>query len=322
MSISATLREVARRPDMLYQGVRTCSGCGASLIAKLVLKAIGKPTVVVSATGCLEVATSILPFTSWKVPWIHNAFENAAATAAGIEAAYKAMAKKGLIKEAPDVIVMAGDGGTYDIGFQALSGALERGHDFLYVLYDNEAYMNTGIQRSGGTPRFAWTTTSPAGEILKGKLEAKKPLGFIVAEHRIPYVATASPSEPLDLIRKVRKGLEVEGPAFIHVICPCPRGWRFDPSLTIKVARLAVRTCFFPLWECHWEDGEQIYQLTGPSRLIAEVPELKLPVEYYLAVQGRFSHLFRPKRLDQLIAEIQSEVDANWKLLLRRAGMA
>ncbi|RLG94102.1 pyruvate ferredoxin oxidoreductase, partial [Candidatus Bathyarchaeota archaeon] len=153
MSAPTTLREIASRPDMLYQGVRTCSGCGASLIAKLVLKALRKPVVVVSATGCLEVASSILPYTSWKVPWIHNAFENAAATASGVEAAYRAMMKKGLIKEMPDIVVLAGDGGTYDIGFQSLSGAIERGHDLLYVLYDNEAYMNTGIQRSGGTPR-------------------------------------------------------------------------------------------------------------------------------------------------------------------------
>ncbi len=322
VSVPTTLREIADRPDMLYQGVRTCSGCGASLIAKLVLKAIRRPVVVVSATGCLEVATSILPYTSWKVPWIHNAFENAAATASGIEAAYKAMAKKGLIKEVPDIVVLAGDGGTYDIGFQSLSGALERGHDFLYVLYDNEAYMNTGIQRSGGTPRHAWTTTSPAGRVLKGKPETKKPIALIAAEHRIPYVATASPSEPHDLMRKVRKGLEVDGPAFLHVICPCPRGWRFDPSLSIEVARLAVRTCFFPLWECYWEDGDMVLELTGSSKLIAEVPELKLPVEAYLAVQGRFAHLFKPERMEPLIRQIQADVDANWKLLLRRAGMA
>ena len=316
-----TLKDVLAKEDLLYPGHRACAGCVAAAAFRMVLKATRGPTVAVSATGCLEVCTSILPYSSWKIPWIHNAFENAAATAAGIEAAFKAMKKKGLIDRIPDVIAFGGDGGTFDIGFQALSGALERGHDMLYVLYDNEAYMNTGIQRSGGTPKFAWTTTSPAGEVIPGKLEWKKPIAHIVAEHRIPYTATASPSEPMDLINKVRRALEVEGPAFIHVICPCPRGWRFDTSKGIKVAELAVKTCFFPLWEATWEDGELVYRLTGTSLAIAKKPELKLPVEEYLKLQGRFAHLFRPKKREDLIAEIQAAVDAEWKYLLKKAGM-
>ena len=317
-----TLKDVLAKEDLLYPGHRACAGCVAASVFRMALKATRGPTVAISATGCLEVATSILPYTSWKMPWIHNAFENAAATAAGIEAAFRAMKKKGLIDEIPDVIVFAGDGGTYDIGFQALSGAIERGHDFLYVLYDNEAYMNTGIQRSGGTPRFAWTTTSPAGEVIPGKLEWKKPIAHIVAEHRAPYTATASPSEPIDLINKVRRGLEVEGPAFIHVICPCPRGWRFPTNMGIKVAELAVKTCFFPLWEATCEEGEIRYRLTGTSLAIAKKPDLKLPVEEYLKLQGRFSHLFKPERREELIKEIQAAVDAEWNYVLKRAGLA
>jgi len=317
-----TMKDVLAKEDLLYPGHRACAGCVPAIVFRLALKALRGPTVAVSATGCMEVATSILPYTSWKIPWIHNAFENAAATAAGIEAAFKAMKKMGQIKEVPDVIIFGGDGGTYDIGFQALSGAAERGHKFLQILYDNEAYMNTGIQRSGGTPRFAWTTTSPAGEVIPGKLEWKKPIALIMLEHRIPYVATASPSEPMDLVNKVRKGLEADGPAFIHVICPCPRGWRFDTRLGIKVAKMAVRTCFFPLWEAKWEDGELEFKLTGTSLAIAKKPELKLPVEEYLKLQGRFAHLFKPKKREDLIAEIQAAVDAEWNYILKKAGMA
>jgi len=321
-----TVKDVVKKPDLLISGHRLCSGCGEAMAARLVMKAARGPTMVTVATGCLEVSTSIYPYTSWKVPWIHSAFENAAATASGIEAAYRAMRIKGsgpLAKyEKLDVIAFAGDGGTYDIGFQALSGALERGHDMLYVLLDNEAYMNTGIQRSGGTPYTAWTTTSPAGEVIPGKLEHKKPIADVVVAHGVPYVATATVCQPMDLVNKARKGLEADGPAFLHVLCPCPRGWRFPPNMTVKISDLAVKTCFFPLWEAVVEDGTVVYRLSGVSRAIAKKPELKVPVEEYLKLQGRFRHLFRPKRRDDLINTIQKWVDERWEHLLRLVGEA
>jgi len=270
-----------------------------------------------NATGCMEVVTTIYPYTAWRVPYIHTAFENVAANAAGIEVALKAMKKKGRLKhDHVDVIAFAGDGGTYDIGIQALSGAAERGHDFLYVLYDNEAYMNTGIQRSGGTPYGAWTTTSPAGRVIPGKPEYKKPIADIMVAHDIPYVATASPAYWRDLILKVRRGLEVKGPAFLHALAPCPRGWRYDTSKTIEMAQLAVEACVFPLWEA--VNGE--YALSAPSKVIALKPERKKPVREYLSVQGRFRHLFTPE-FEQVIDEIQRITDERWGRLLKKCGM-
>ena len=317
-SFRINIKELALKPPLLLPGHRLCAGCAAPVIVKLALAASDKPTIVAIATGCLEVATTIYPYTSWRVPWIHNAFENAAATASGIEAALKVLRRKGRIKyDKVNVIAFAGDGGTYDIGIQALSGALERGHDFLYILYDNEAYMNTGIQRSGGTPKGAWTTTSPSGRVIPGKREHKKPIADIAVAHKIPYVATVSPAYWLDLMRKVHKGLEVEGPAFIHALCPCPRGWRFPENMTMKIARLAVDTCIFPLWEC--EEGK--WKLTDRSLQIARRPELKKPVEEYFKVQGRFRHLFEPKNR-HIIDEIQEYVDAVWEDLLKRCGFA
>jgi pyruvate ferredoxin oxidoreductase beta subunit len=227
------------------------------------------------------------------------------------------MKKKGRLKqEQVDVIALAGDGGTYDIGIQALSGAVERGHDFLFVLYDNEAYMNTGIQRSGGTPKGAATTTSPAGSVMPGKLERKKPISEIMVAHEMPYVATAAPYYWRDMLTKVRKGLEVEGPAFLHVFAPCPRGWRSDPARSMEYSKLAVESCVFPLWEA--VNGE--YQLSVPSRLIALAPQKKKPVTDYLQGQGRFRHLFTPKN-KKLLEEIQRMTDERWQRLLKKCGM-
>ena len=319
-----TLKEAAKKPDALAPGHRLCAGCDESIIVRMVLKATRGPTMVTSATGCMEVATSIFPYTSWNVPWIHTAFENAAANASGIEAAWQAMRRKGkgpLAKyETLDIIAFAGDGGTYDIGLQALSGALERGHDFTYVLLDNEAYMNTGIQRSGGTPFAASTTTSPAGKVIPGKREWKKPIDEIVIAHRIPYVATMSAPWPLDVIRKARKAFEAEGPAFLHAIVPCTRGWRYPMEQTIEISRLAVQTCLFPLYECSLEEGRPVYRLSGPSAAIARRPESKKPVEEYLQMQGRFRHLFRPERRGDLIDSIQAWVDLKWQMLLEKVG--
>jgi len=254
------------------------------------MKAARGPIIATNSTGCMEVVSTIYPYTAWKIPWIHTAFENVAANASGIESALKILKKKGRIKdEHVDVVAFAGDGGTFDIGIQALSGAVERGHDFLYVLYDNEAYMNTGIQRSGGTPHGAWTTTSPAGKVIPGKAEYKKPIADIMVAH----------------------------PAFLHAFAPCPRGWRSETAKSVEIARLAVETCVFPLWEAEY--GE--YKLSPQSKVIALKPERKKPVETYLKTQRRFRHLFKPENR-YVLEEIKSEVDRRWKKLLKACEIA
>jgi pyruvate ferredoxin oxidoreductase beta subunit len=262
----------------------------------------------------MEVASSIYPYTSWALPWLHTAFETAAANASGIEAALKIMKKKGKVKqEHVDVIAFAGDGGTYDIGLQALSGAVERGHDFLFVLYDNEGYMNTGIQRSGGTPLGAATTTTPAGSVIPGKLQQKKPISDIMVAHDMEYVASASPYYWKDLLVKVRKGLEVEGPAFLHVFAPCPRGWRSEPAKSIEYTKLVVESCVFPLFEV--VKGK--WQLSTPSKLIELAPQKKKPVTDYFKGQGRFRHLFTPQN-KKVLDEIQRWTDERWQRLLKK----
>lgn len=297
-----TIKELPEK-ELLAPGHRLCAGCSASIAARMALKAIRGPTVVVQSTGCLEVATTIYPYSSWEIPWVHVAFENAAAVASGIEAAFKAMKKKGV-----DIITLCGDGGTFDIGIQALSGALERGHDFVYICYTNEAYMNTGIQRSGATPRGAWTTTTPAGTVIPGKPEFKKDLIGICASHGIEYAATACISYWNDYMTKVRKAIEVDGPAVIDVLAPCPRGWRFDPSKTIEMGRLAVQTRYFPIYEVD----------KGEYRLNMKVQNPK-PVEEFLKAQGRFSHLFKPEFVKE-VEVIQGWVDKNWERITRFCG--
>jgi pyruvate ferredoxin oxidoreductase beta subunit len=311
-----TAKEIAETPDLFLSGHRACAGCGPATVLRLIMKATRGPTIVTEATGCMEVVSSIYPYTSWAVPWLHTAFETSAANASGIEAALKIMKKKGRLNhEHVDVIAFAGDGGTYDIGIQALSGAVERGHDFLFVLYDNEAYMNTGIQRSGGTPHGAATTTSPAGKVIPGKLEYKKPIADIMVAHEMPYVATASPYYWKDLIQKVRRGLEVEGPAFLHVFAPCPRGWRSNPAKSIDYAKLAVETCVFPVWE----SVNSQCQLSTPSKLIALAPQKKKPVADYLQGQGRFRHMFKPQN-KKLLEDVQRITDERWERLLKKCG--
>jgi len=313
-----TIKDIAEKPDLFMSGHRACAGCAPATVLRLIMKATRGKTIVTNATGCMEVSSTIYPYTSWAVPWLHTAFETAGSNASGIEAALKILRKKGRIKdEQIDVVAFAGDGGTYDIGIQALSGAVERGHDFLFVLYDNEAYMNTGIQRSGGTPMGASTTTSQAGKVVPGKIEQKKPIADIMVAHDMPYVATAAPYYWKDLITKARKGIEVNGPAFLHVLTPCPRGWRSDPSKSIELSRLAVETCVFPLWEA--VNGE--YQLSIPSKVLALAPQKKKPVKEYLQVQGRFRHLFTPKN-EKILEDIQRITDQKWTRLLKRCGMA
>ncbi|MBS7611084.1 pyruvate ferredoxin oxidoreductase [Candidatus Bathyarchaeota archaeon] len=300
-----TIREVPLG-EYWGPGHSACAGCGPSITIRLILKALRRPTVVVTPTGCMEIVSSSYPQTAWGIPWIHVLFENAAAVASGIEAAYKYMAKKGLLEEKVDVVVIAGDGGTFDIGIQALSGALERWHKFTYICYDNEAYMNTGIQRSSATPKGAATTTSPAGEVIPGKLEYKKNLIEIAVAHHIPYAATGTIAYWSDLMEKVRKSLEADGPAVLHFLAPCPLGWRFDPSQTVKLSRLAVQTRYFPIYEVENEVYKLNVKVAKP-----------LPVEEFLKPQGRFRHLFTPK-FKHVIEDIQKNVDGNWKNLLEK----
>lgn len=311
------LKDLVDKPTYFSGGHRLCAGCAAGSMARQVTMAFNRPTMIFNSTGCLEVASTIYPFSSWQVPWLHVAFENSAAVASGVEAAIKAMTRKGMYKEGKtDIVIFGGDGGTYDIGIQALSGALERGHDLLYILYDNGAYMNTGIQRSGGTPFGASTTTSPAGKVIPGKSQFRKPITDIVAAHRIPFVATASPAYPEDLVAKVRAGLDVDGPAFIHIEASCNRGQRFDPAKSIEYVKLATQTCLHPLYSVI--DGE--YKLSRPSERIAKDSSKKVPLEDFLKVEGRWRHFFRPTRQEELINRFQAEVDKRWEDLLKKAG--
>ncbi len=287
-------------------GHRACQGCGEILALRQAMKAIGTNVVVVSATGCMEIITSPFPQTAWTVPWLHVAFENNSAVISGVEAAYKAMNRKGKINQ-PDVTFIAygGDGATADIGMQALSGALERGHNFVYICLDNEAYMNTGIQRSSATPWGAATTTSPAGKKSSGQATWKKNVPAIAVAHNIPYVATASPAYPIDLMNKAKKASMVPGPAYLHIYSPCPTGWRCAGEDAIEVAKLATQTKVFPLYEVI--DGQYVL-----SRKIAK-PK---PISEYFKIQRRFRHL-----TEDQVAMIQERVDAEYAELLKKCGV-
>ncbi len=275
-------------------GHTACAGCGQAIAARLVIDAAGKNTIVANNTGCLEVFSTKYPESAWCVPWVHSLFENCAAVASGIESGLKYLGKK----DAINVIAQGGDGGTADIGLQALSGMLERGHDVLYVCYDNEAYMNTGIQRSGLTPTTSNTTTTPPGSASSGNPRPKKPMPDIAAAHGIPYVATASVGYPQDIQKKVKKALSIKGPKYIQIHVPCPLGWRHESSQTFEVAKLAVETGLYPIFE--YENGQLI------PRKIASIK----PVEEYLKVQGRFRHLLKDAGG---LKEIQAVADYNIK---------
>ncbi len=300
------LTDLCKDESKLAPGHRLCLGCGEPIVVRQVLHAVKDPVVVCSPTGCLEVGTSPYPYTSWRVPWIHNAFENAASTISGVETAYRSLVKQGKIKDKSiKFIVFAGDGATYDIGLQWLSGALERNHKFLYVCLNNEAYMNTGIQRSGATPKGTWTTTTPVGKVGLGKQQNRKDMAAIVAAHGVPYVAQAAPHAWRDLMTKVQRAVSVEGSAYIDVITPCPRGWRHQSDDTIAISRLAVETGVWPLYEI--DHGEyKINYRPAPRR----------PVMDWLKSQGRFSHLLRPGN-EHLVADFQGWVDGNWAKLER-----
>lgn len=303
------LQSLTERPDGLVSGHGLCAGCAESVVVRQVLMALASPAVVSLATGCLEVSSTRFPETAWNVPVIHSAFENAATTASGIEAAYKALVRKNRIAARPiTIIVFAGDGATYDIGMQWLSGALERGHRFVYVCLNNEGYMNTGIQRSGATFTGTWTTTTPAGQAIPGKLEWRKDMTAIVAAHGIPYVAQAAVHHWKDLMTKVRKAEAASGPAFINVLSPCNRGWRHEPDQTMEISRLAVESGIWPLYEV--TDGT--WKLSGGARK-------KVPVRDYLAAQGRFRHITNGQH-DEVIDHIQKKVDAEWQQLQNRCS--
>jgi len=305
-----TIKELAKKLEekKLVAGHRTCAGCGIPLVARTVLAASSKPVVAAVATGCLEVTSTIYPFSSWNIPYIHNAFENAASTISGVETAYRALKKKGKIKEDVNFVAFGGDGGTYDIGLQALSGALERGHRFVYVLYDNEAYMNTGIQRSSATPYGASTTTAPAGKVHQGKEEWRKDITAIAVAHHIPYVAQASLSNLIDLYNKAEKAFNADGPAFLNVLQPCTLGWSYPMEKTIEMAKLAVDSKFWPLFEV--ENG--VYKLSYK-------PSKQVPVSEFMKLQGRFKHLFKPEN-KKIIDFIQKKTDEEWEKLLKLCG--
>jgi pyruvate ferredoxin oxidoreductase beta subunit len=291
----SNLRRKQPRFRGLEAGHRACLGCGQALAARLMTEAAGPDVALTNATGCLEVFTTAWPDSAWRVPWMHSLFENSAAIAAGVEAAYKAQGKR------TKVIAMGGDGGTFDIGFQALSGALERGHNMMYVCFDNEAYMNTGIQRSSSTPHAAVTTTSPSGKARMGKRHLKKDIISIIAAHHIPYAATASVAYPSDLRKKVRRAMGIEGPTFLLVHSPCPLGWGHDGSATIEVARLAVMTGLFPVIELERGALANVMPIRNPK-----------PVVEYLRAQTRFRHLFQEDlRAKEELEHLQALADHN-----------
>ncbi len=304
-------KEEMNKPERLTGGHRLCAGCGAGVAVRGVLRAlkVEDKAVIANATGCLEVSTFMYPYTAWKDSFIHSAFENAGATLSGVEGAYNALKRRGKIDDTYKFIAFGGDGGTYDIGFQSLSGAMERGHDMVYVCYDNGAYMNTGIQRSSATPRYADTTTSPIGKESNGKVQSRKDLTAIIADHNIPYVAqTTFLGNMKDLHEKSEKAVYTEGAAFLNVLAPCPRGWRYSTEKLMEMCKLAVETCYWPLFEV----------INGEWKLSYR-PKNKLPITEFIKDQGRFAHLFKPGN-EHLIEEMQNEVDRRWEALLKRCG--
>jgi pyruvate ferredoxin oxidoreductase beta subunit len=310
------LRQLTEVPQRLTGGHRLCPGCGEPIIVRHVLAAAGsQPIIACNATGCLEVSTTIFPYTAWNIPWIHLAFENVGATVSGVEAMYQQWKRMGKID--PDVryrfVAFAGDGGTYDIGLQALSGMAERWHDVVYVCLNNEAYMNTGVQRSSATPMGMSTTTSPAGKIAPaGKPVNRKDLTMVMAAHDIPYVAQVAPGFPpmwRQLVNAAEKAFEYEGPAFLNVLSPCPLGWIHEPGLTPEIAKIAVDTCYWPMYECDHGVFKLLYK-----------PKEKLPLEAYLEPQLRFRHLFRGEGSADIRKRMQEWVDYKWEQLLKLCG--
>jgi len=307
--MSYNLKKEAAKRERFVGGHRLCAGCGASVAVRGVLRALDEEdrSYCGVATSCLEVSSFLYPFTAWQESYIHSAFENVAATVAGAEACYSALKRKGKMKENYKFIAFGGDGGTYDIGLQSLSGAMERGHDMVYVCYDNEAYMNTGIQRSSSSPKFAEVSTAPVGSVVPGKMQRKKDLTEVIVAHNVPYVAqTTFTNNFKDLHEKSYKAIYTPGPAFLNILSPCPRGWRYDPAELMTICKLAVETCVWPLYEV----------IEGEWKLSYE-PKKKLPIEDYLRPQGRFSHMFS-SGAEWMIEDAQKYVDKKWENLLNK----
>jgi pyruvate ferredoxin oxidoreductase beta subunit len=305
--MAVNIKQLSTKPDLLSGGHRACAGCTGPSLIRQALLAADTPLVCGSATGCMEVVTTIFPYTAWRTPFIHNAFENSAATMSGVEAAYRSLKRQGKINKDIRFIAWGGDGGTYDIGFQSLSGAMERGHRMLYICYDNEGYMNTGIQRSGSTPIGTATTTTPVGKKLTGKQQFNKDLTAAIIAHNVPYVAQASVHNFRDFMEKVQKALATDGPTFINALAPCNRGWRVKLEDSVAVARVAWETCFWPLYEV--ENGK--WKITA-------MPKEKKPITEWLQMQGRFSHLFKAQN-QPIVEKMQAEIDRRWNALLARA---
>ncbi len=303
------IKDFTEKESPLTNGHRMCPGCGAPTAVHQGLMGVESPVVVVNATGCLEVSTTVYPFSSWRVPWIHTAFENAGAGVSGVEAAYVALKKRGKIDRDIKFVAFGGDGGTYDIGLQALSGALERGQDFTYICYNNGGYMNTGAQRSSATPKGANATTSPAGSVMPGKLQKPKDLTAIVEAHHVPYVAQTTLFNATDVAEKVKKAVETPGPAFVNILVPCVLFWGIDPSLQQDICKLAADTRFWPVYEV--VDG--VWKLTYK-------PKKRVPIEEFLKPQARFRHLFKGDGSKAMLEEIQADVDADWQTILDRCG--
>ncbi len=303
------IKDYTQKQSPLTNGHRMCPGCGAPTAVHQGLMGVESPIVVVNATGCLEVSTTVYPFSSWRVPWIHTAFENAGAGVSGVEAAYVALKKRGRIDRDIKFVAFGGDGGTYDIGLQSLSGALERGQDFTYICYNNGGYMNTGAQRSSATPKGANATTSPAGSVVPGKLQKPKDLTAIVEAHHVPYVAQTTLFNATDVAEKVKRAVETPGPAFVNILVPCVLFWGIDPALQQDICKLAADTRFWPVYEV--VDG--VWKLTYK-------PKKRVPIEEFLKPQARFRHLFKGDGSRALLEEIQADVDADWQKILDRCG--
>jgi pyruvate ferredoxin oxidoreductase beta subunit len=307
------LKTASAKKEIMMPGHKACGGCGLPIIVKQIFSQVDDPAVISVATGCLEIISSGYPDSAWNVPFIHSAFENASATISGVEAAYKVLKRKDRLPVKDKKLkffAMGGDGGTYDIGLQSLSGALERGHEFVYICFDNEAYMNTGGQRSGGTPMYASATTSPAGKVIPGKMQFKKDLTQIVAAHHIEYAAQASPSKWRDMMGKARKAYECTGPSFINALSVCPTGWKSDAAKGMEITQMAVDSLMFPLYEI----------VNGELKITYDPKERQIPVEEYMKTMGRFRHLFKDPKGPQYIAEIQAMVEERWAKLKEMDG--
>jgi pyruvate ferredoxin oxidoreductase beta subunit len=305
------LKVVGKNPQRLASGHRLCPGCGESMILKQALSVIDNPIITANATGCSEICFGAYPYTSFKTPWIHSLFENAASVISGIESAHRALARKGKLTDTQKKIkflAIGGDGATYDIGFQWLSGAVERGHDFVYICFDNAGYMNTGFQRSGSTPKGFSTHTSPVGQAVKGKTQHRKDLTKIFAAHDIPYVAQCNPYNFADLMKKAHRAFEVEGPAILNCFSVCPTNWKSDPQKGIEISQLATESHLWPLYEVDH----------GKWKVNFKPRNNEGKLEKFLEMQGRTKHLLQEENAD-LLQEIKDQAEREWQYINKMA---